>query len=517
MSREVTGILHELEGILEKRATAAMSKNVHQDKPLEGDPTDTKGEGTKSPIEQDNKSPRDHALQEDLPMKTQLDDGQKSVAYNHGMGNSGANETKSVDGFNSGNPDKDIEKEYAKHDSGAQTSKMANDILRGLNSLLNGRNGVSYKSAGGQAVDRALLRLLHKSAMSAEEVADKWPSMSEEEKEAMRAEMPELVEKAMALMNKAEPAGDEGGEEDYAEKMSAAQWAEYQHYKQAGAQAAVQFLGQLQQQDPQYQIQKEAAARDYQHSKMMGRMAAERDIASARTEYLLQKQAGYDAAMAAQVQPEQVKAASAYQHPASQNPQEAYEQMLKQARDAGINPDVLHSLLTDMHRQAALEGGTPRPFVDRGHVKSAVDVAPLYPVLTGLLDEGTISSEEKEAILNYLAGVEDLSEDALRTAVQDLKAPEPVLKRILAGDIQQHQRNTHKADSPEPAMPATQPSPSAESAEETRTVSEGGEHAQIPGSVEASGPNEDMLEQMIVEAALRNALKRCDPTKYRTL
>ena len=511
MSRAVTGILHELEGILEKRAEAAMSQSVYSDKPLEGNPKDTAGEGSPSAVAQDNKSPRDKALQTNAPMKTQLDDTGKSVAYSQASGSEG----KKVDGFNQ-NPDEEVEGEYAKSPADAQTSKMANEILRGLNQLLSGRNGHSYKSAGGQSVDRALLRLLQKSAMSAEELADKWPSMDEAAREAIRAEMPELVAQAMQLL-----ATDEGvedsGEEAEVEKMSAAQWSEYQHYKQAGAQAAVQFLQQLQQQDPAFQMQKAAALQDYQQSRLMGRSAAERDIAVARHEYALSKQAGYQAALQAMSQGQTKQASSAYKHPASANPQEAYELMLKQAHDAGINPDVLHELLTDMHRQAALGGGTPHPFVDRGHVKSAVDVAPLYPVLTGLLDEGTISSEEKEAILNYLAGVEDLSEDALRTAVQDLRDPEPVLKRILAGDIQQHQRNTHKADSPVPAMPATQPSPSAESAEETRTVSEGGKNDQIPGSVQAVGPNEDMLEHMIVEAALRNALKRCDPMKYRTL
>ena len=66
-------------------------------------------------------------------------------------------------------------------------------------------------------------------------------------------------------------------------------------------------------------------------------------------------------------------------------------------------------------------------------------------------------------------------------------------------------------------MPATQPSPSAETAEETRTVSEGGVNDQIPGSVEEMGPNDDILNSMIVEAALRDTLKRIDPQKYMNL
>ena len=544
-----TSVLHELEGIIEKRAATQSkldtdgggygsdaagptgSAQTHAQK--------TKGGGKPAEVKPNESGPDGAA-----PNKVNATQraGERVDRYNVGMGGEGGAETAPKDGPNS-DAEKSDDKVATQYDdnplSEGKSAEMANNILRGLSALVrNGSGGQTMKQAGSDQAEKVLQRLIQRELrkmamgdMEPEELARKWPSLSEEEKKHYMEAYPELVEEAMALRNMDEGGGEAGGgdDKDY-EKMSAAERAEYEYYKQAGAQAALQYVQQMMgaaQQQPQHDLQKQAALRDYEQSRLAGRQAAERDIQA-----LIQKQAaaayqaGQRAALsssqqsqARQQQQQHTKSAQVPHPMNSPDPQEAYNEMLKYAKAANINPDVLHEMLTEVYQAARQDGGTPHPFGSRGHVKNAVDVAPLYPVLSGLLDEGTISSEEKEAILNYLAGVEDLSEDALLTAVKDTRRPQEVLKRILAGDVQQHQRNTHKAPSPKPSMPATQPSPAAETAEESRTVSEGGEEEEIPGSVEETAPDEHqpLITPLIVEAALRSELKRLDPERYKSL
>jgi len=353
-----------------------------------------------------------------------------------------------------------------------KASQKANQLLQRLSSLVSGAPAYSVKQSGSAAAQTALQKLLRQEIMKmAEEMAKEEKKEDEEKKE-------------------------EDKEEKKEEKEASAR--RYHLAKQAGAQAAVQFLQMLQAQGgvPSAEMQKQAAYQEYMMSKQAGAALAEQTI---------QRLMGQSAPTG------QTKRASTprFVHPSRKiQPDQAYAQMMKFADAAGINTEMLDHTLTALYREEK-GGGPPRPFADRGSVKTAADVAPLMPMLSGLLQEGTVSTEEKQAILDYVASAESMDFETLRRAVQDIAQPEAVLARLMAGDLPEHQRNAVRATSPEPSMPLTQASPSATQAEVLGDVS----RSVIPGSLEEH-MKAGALENQVLEAVLKGTLRKLNPAAY---
>jgi len=518
MSVELGNLIHELEGILHLNKSAAAlagghgGGSVEKGNIVDGSATATEGSGYPHPRAAQGKDGDGHGVHDHGVNTTQKSDPNRAVDYNKDQPQSTPKDTATHTG---GNQDADSQVDNQYNENELKSAAQANQLLAGLSALLTPAQHYQptpAKQAGSQSAEsliQALLqREMRKSAMDASAIAEKWDSMSPEEKAKCKEEYPEECAKAMAMKK-----GDGGSEQ---EKMSSFEQREYMLSKQAGEQAALQILAGLQQPqvDPrlaqQAAIQKQAAANDLMMSHELGRQAAER----AWQEQHLAKQAGAQAAQQAATQQ-----AAGYSHPAHQPaPGEAYNEMLKWAHASGINPDALHGMLSDLHRQAALDGGPPHPFALRGHIdKVAVDIGPIRRILTGLLQEGIISQEEAEAIRNRVGGAEALDEPTLMKIVEDVENPREVLERLLAGDVQELQRNTHYANSPVSAMPATQPTTDAVAAEQSRTVSEGGVNERIPGSTEGSPQDVDAASPMIIEAACKRILRNLDPHKYGSL
>ena len=485
MSLSFGHVLNELEGILdrhdmEKAATAAQldspAKPGKDGNVLDGNRKATDGAGKKLSTPGGQAGSGDPADVTDHTNPQVEQTGKQTTQYNMPYDNN-AKDKKQHKSWNSN-----------EGDVAQKAAEKANNILAWLNQMVH--DSSNEKKAGEDTAEAILRKIvqeeLHKRAMpegDKRDYEDDYEEGMDEDEES-----------------------DEDEDEDYEEgeeKMSSAEWKEYKLGKEAGARAAVEFLsklaagqqGALAQQagSSAYSLQKQAALQDYMLSKQAGAQLAEATIQ--------------------QLLASQQHEKSAYDHPMNApSPDEAYNQMLKWANDAGIDPDSLHGLLTELYKDQQV-GGTPSPFVDRDHIKSSADVGPVYPVLEGLLREGTISKAEKDAILDYLGSAESLDENVLLDATKHLSNKQAVLERMMAGDLQENQRNAHRAPSPEPAMPMTQASPGAMEAEETGSVS----MSDIPGSLEEhlkEGGSKNAAHTMLVEAALRQALKNVNPDQY---
>lgn len=517
MSLDLGTLVKDLDGILHiKRAAAQLEGGqgggaVEKGNVVDGSATATQGAGYSPPRADQGKDGDGQGLDQGVS-PTQKSDPNRSVAYNKDQpSNQGqGNETKTVTGGNQ-NADSEVEGSYSENP--LKAAAQANALLKGLEALLKGASAPAKpapapvkaptpqaKAAGRNSAEQLLARLvqnaMQKKAMDASEIAAKWDSMSAEEKAKCEADYPEECAKAKEMMK--------GKGDAPTEKMSAIERRTYELNKLAGQQTALQLLQQLQggagQMTPA-QMQQKQAELDYMASHQLGQQAADRAWA--------EQQAKQAAAQApAQTLP--------YQHPlmAPQvDPAVAYNEMLKMAQLAGINPNGLHDLLAQV-AQSQKTGGPPVPFVDRGHInKQAVDIGPIRRILTGLLDEQVISQEEADAIRNRVGAAENLDERTLMSLVQGVGNPQAVLERLLAGDVQELQRNTQYAPAPTSAMPATQPTIPATTAEKDRTVSQGGAMPTIPGSTESMPPGVSP-EGMVIEAACRKILSQLDPAKY---
>lgn len=526
---ELSRMVSELEGVLHLNKSAAALAGGQGGGPVEkgnvvdGPATATEGAGYPHPRSAQGKDGDGHGQLDHGVNPSQKADPDHAVNYNKNQPQSTPKDTATHSGANQ-NADSEVESEYK--DNPLKSAEQANLLLQGLQTLLAptapAQQAIPPKQAGGNAAEELLRRLvaqaMTKQAMSAEEIASKWDSMSDEEKAKCREEYPEACAKAMEMKSGGQGGGGEGGGDT--EKMSAAEWQQYHLSKLAGERAAMQLLAGLQQPqqqiDPvlahQLAIQKQAAMNDLALSNQLGRQAAER----AWQEQELAKQAGAQAAQVAARQLQQ----NGFVHPAHQpGPDESYQEMMKWASAAGFNPQTIHEILSGLHKQAQLQqGGTPYPFRCRGQInKVAVDLGPIRRILDGLLQEGTISQDEAEAIRNRVGAAEELDERTLMRIVEDVENPQQVLERLLAGDVQEFQRNTHYAESPTSAMPATQPTTDAVSAEKSRTVSEGGENDRIPGSTEDLPQDVAGAGSMVIEAACRRMLRNLNPDKYGSL
>jgi len=357
-----------------------------------------------------------------------------------------------------------------------KVAALANELLSKLDTFTSNKSAAH--TAGSEAAENIIKSILSKSAAEDDsEEESKSESMKEEERAAEGEESPA----------EEYPANDE--EEIEIEKLSSDQQAKYYRYKEAGAQACREFIAAVQQQQGPA-LQKQAAEAE----------AAGREFAKVVEQARLEgyKQAQAEVAQAIDMQKRAAEAAEQQKMFIQKSVEDALNNSVKQA-EAQIAAQDRQKEQDNIAKIAAWlndlqgNGGTPRPFVS----KAAAHIDQVHPILSGLLGEGTIDDTEKQKVLDYIAAAEALNEKTIAEAVKEINNPEVVAER-LSRTILQH--NAHPAPSPDPAMPVSQVSPSAQEAVYTGTVSQ---HP-IPGSLEEREGDESSIE---VQAAAKKVLQ----------
>jgi hypothetical protein len=398
MSRQIGDVVREMRRILIKSAEEQLSdSNV-----LDGNRHATDGAGDKVPEEK-----KKGDVDQMHPQIEQTDDGSTSVDNQIALG--GGSETAVKDeGMSSKAPTK--------------MAQLANQILSEMQGALGDSKSRAFKE--GEKTAEAHLKNLLKIAMEEEDSEEEEPVEEEEEEEE-----PEDID---------------------LEKMSADQKYQYEMYKQAGAQACMELFEELAAQNPSY-------VQGMQTGQELTKQASYQagvDFAKLLTQ---SKQAGYEAAKQEIFQAlEQEKRANLQLRQQKslmhETVKQALNELVKESEDQ-LRAEKTQRALSVLEQIA--DGGTPRPFA----CKAAADIAQVHPVLTGLLNDGTITDEEKQAIIEYLAAAETLDERSISNSVEGVSNAPIVQERIMRNVLQQ---NDSPVLAPEPAMPVSQESPSAE-------------------------------------------------------